>query len=68
MSDLDRPFRPFEVPSFGKFDFEAEVGPASKLGEHMTIQEWEAEFRNHGKCRANVGTFSRHYVQGHMSY
>ena len=49
VSNLDRPFRPFEVPPFAKFDFEAEVGPASMPGEHMTIQEWEAEFRTHGK-------------------
>ena len=49
VTDLLRPFRPFEVPGFAKLDFEAEVGPASKPGEHMTVQEWEAEFSNKGK-------------------
>ena len=72
VSNLDRPFRPFEVPPFAKFDFEAEVGPASMPGEHMTIQEWEAEFRTHGKLfiRSEISGYDvrgDHFYNCHFS-
>jgi len=52
-----RPFRPFGVPPFAKFLFEAEVGAAGVPGESLIAQTWDGEFED--KCKAVIhSTFS----------
>jgi len=49
VTDLNRPFRPFGVPPFAKFLFEAEVGAAGIPGESLIAQTWDGEFED--KCK-----------------
>ena len=49
VTDLMRPFRPFGLPPFAKFLFEATIGAASVPGEHTIVQSWGGEFENRGE-------------------
>ena len=49
MTDLNRPFRPYGLPPFAKFVFEANIGAAGIPGESMVVQTWDGEFENGGK-------------------
>ncbi|WAR18769.1 EPDR1-like protein [Mya arenaria] len=46
VTDLMRPFRPFGVPPFAKFVFEAEIGAAGIPGESLIAQTWDGEFED----------------------
>ncbi|KAH3845974.1 hypothetical protein DPMN_088269 [Dreissena polymorpha] len=49
VTDLTDPFRPFGVPPFARFLFEAEVGAAGVPGESLVAQTWDGEFEDHSK-------------------
>ena len=48
-TSITRPFRPFGVPPFAKFLFEAEVGAAGVPGENLIEQTFDGEFEDGGK-------------------
>ena len=54
VSPLNRPFRPFGVPPFAKFVYEATIGAAAIPGEHTVVQVWGGEFENKGKEKRNI--------------
>ena len=54
--------RPFGVPPFAKFLFEAEIGAAGVPGESFIAQTWDGEFEDGCKLTISVtyNAVSRH--------
>ncbi|KAL4237795.1 Mammalian ependymin-related protein 1 [Mactra antiquata] len=54
VTTLMRPFRPFGVPPFAKFVFEAEIGAAGVPGESLIAQTWDGEFEDKSRFVVSV--------------
>ncbi|XP_045169094.1 mammalian ependymin-related protein 1-like [Mercenaria mercenaria] len=54
VTTLMRPFRPFGVPPFAKFLFEAEIGAAGVPGESLIAQTWDGEFEDKSRFVSTV--------------